>query len=323
MPYKTTHDAIGITKVGENHYESAHFPERLGNVAPIAYGGCQLGFACRVGHQGIPSNQRLYAMSGNFLGPSKVDRNLIGRITEHRRTRTFTTRLVTVSQKQDSGEERTVLVCLIDFHAIEPATLFTYSAPPTRKYPGPEECPSMDEKRDQLFASGQLSQEMVDAHKSTFELASRLFESRGCPGGISTETLLGYAKGVKTDQDSLAPHEQSSADWWRTKTRLESREEQAAALAFQMDRAVSFMPLTHHHMSLMDAGASSTLDFALRVFDNEFDLNEWHMTEWKCVAAGVGRVFNEARLFNRQGALVASMTQQCIMRPLPAKQAKM
>ncbi|KAF2149766.1 acyl-CoA thioesterase II [Myriangium duriaei CBS 260.36] len=320
MPYNSIQDAIGVRETNEKGiYESIHPPERMGNAAAIAYGGCTLAIACMTAHQSLPASHRLYSMTGNFLGPALCDRVLRARVQEVRRTRTFTTRIVTVSQIQDDGTERSCLVSLVDFHAVEPGELFRYSKPPTREYKGWDGQTSLDELREDLVRDGKLHPKIAALHQKAFGLAAGLFEGRPCRGSMAAETLLGFAKEVPTDQDGLEMWEKSSGDWWRCKGELKSRAEQAAALAFQMDGAVSFMPLVHSHMSLADAGACSTLDFALRVMGNDFDLNKWCHREWKCIAAGVGRTYSEAQVWDEEGRMIASMTQSCIMRPLKEK----
>lgn len=319
MPYKSIHDAISVRETSTGVFESLNNPERMGNAANIAYGGCTLGMACMVAHQGVPDSYRLYSLTGNFLGPALCDRKLIARIHEIRRTRTFVTRQVTVCQKQDDGSERSCLVAMADFHAIEKATLFTYSRPPTKDYAPPHEQIIMDDYRESLVRDGKLSPQLAAMHKASFGLSTPLWETRMCKGSLGSETLLGFAKHISTAQDQLPMHQKSSSDWFRSRAPLASRAQHAAALAYQMDAAISFIPLTHAHMSLADAGACSTLDFALRLLSNDFDLNQWHQREWKCIAAGVGRTYSESQLWDEHGTMVASMTQSCIMRPLPAK----
>jgi acyl-CoA thioesterase len=52
------------------------------------------------------------------------------------------------------------------------------------------------------------------------------------------------------------------------------------------------------------------------------DLNEWHLKEMKTINGAEGRTFGEAHLWDLKGNLVASMTQQSIMRPHKPKPAK-
>ena len=84
-----------------------------------------------------------------------------------------------------------------------------------------------------------------------------------------------------------------------------------------MDAAISSVPLIHSHKFLDDAAACSSLDFALRIFSNDINLNDWHLREEATVTGAEGRTYTEARLWDRDGNMIASMTQQCIMRPKP------
>lgn len=83
-----------------------------------------------------------------------------------------------------------------------------------------------------------------------------------------------------------------------------------------------FIPLIHDHKFLDDAGACSSLDFALRIFTDRLDLTKWHVKERKTIAGQGGRTYSEARLYDEAGNLVAIESQQSIMRPLLPKKAK-
>jgi acyl-CoA thioesterase len=60
----------------------------------------------------------------------------------------------------------------------------------------------------------------------------------------------------------------------------------------------------------------SSLDFALRIF-TKIDMNEWTLRERRTTRAGGSRSYTEGRLWNEKGELLASMTQQCILRLRP------
>ena len=84
-----------------------------------------------------------------------------------------------------------------------------------------------------------------------------------------------------------------------------------------MDYALSVVPLAFGSMCLDDAGACSSLDFALRVFSNRVDMNEWHLRQMKTSVGAEGRTYSEGLLWDRERRCVASMTQQCILRVKP------
>ncbi|EXJ77307.1 hypothetical protein A1O3_10465 [Capronia epimyces CBS 606.96] len=151
--------------------------------------------------------------------------------------------------------------------------------------------------------------------KALFSLGAMFFESRLCPDGVSAQNLLGVAIKVVTTQDHLPITSKSSADWCRTRKPLSSQAEQLAGLAFLIDGALSFVPLMHDHKFLDDAAACSSLDFALRIFADDFDLNTWHLKEYTTTIANGGLTYSEGGLWDAHGAMVASMTQHNILRP--------
>ncbi|KAL4753959.1 hypothetical protein BDW72DRAFT_190653 [Aspergillus terricola var. indicus] len=89
-----------------------------------------------------------------------------------------------------------------------------------------------------------------------------------------------------------------SAERFRVHEAFHTEADRIAALAFYMDRGLAYIPANHSGYSLSQASACATLDFALRV-----------LTHHNARALGEGRVFN------RDGRLLASMTQATILRP--------
>jgi acyl-CoA thioesterase len=86
-------------------------------------------------------------------------------------------------------------------------------------------------------------------------------------------------------------------------------------MVWMLDAYLAFTPLGHSGMFLDDAAACATLDFAIRFFCDEFDLCDWLLREIKTIAGGEGRTYTEGRVWNERGRLVASMSQQSILRP--------
>lgn len=88
-----------------------------------------------------------------------------------------------------------------------------------------------------------------------------------------------------------------------------------SALAFVLDGALSFTPMAHSGLWFEYVGVASTLDFAMRLFVPDVDLSHWHLRERNTLAAAAGRQYSESRMWDQKGKLVASMTQQSILRP--------
>ncbi|KAH8195305.1 hypothetical protein TruAng_010528 [Truncatella angustata] len=305
---------IGLDEVSPGEYVSAVLPERMGNTLPIAYGGCTLGVATHAACKTVPASHSLYSLVGHFLGPASTTEKLHCTVHKTRDTRTFATRRVQVSQVKPDGNMRICMELLADFQIEEPA-LLTYSSPPAGKYSGPEQSQTLPELVERAVSEGQLSKEAGAQAVKSFELGELLFESRFCPEGVCGQNALGILKQERTTQDHLPITEKTTADWIRSRESLETRGERMSATAFMLDGALSFMPLNHNHMWLDDAGACSTLDFALRFFVPDLALDAWHLRERKTTAAGFGRSYSEGMLWDEKGTLVASMTQQCIVRP--------
>lgn len=300
-----------------------HPPEQMGNSAAIAYGGCTLGVAAKAAANSVPSNYRLYSIVGQYLGPALIDRVLKASIRTIRQTRTFATRLVEVSQTTDGGEDRACLIALADFQVPEEASLLEYSVTPTRSYSHHSVLEEGEKQRQKAVDAGMIPQELKDGFEIGFGLMARFFETRPCPEGVFAQNFNGLMKNAPTTQDGLPVAEKGTADWIRSLEKLPDHAENMAALAFLMDGATGFVALGFSNMFLDDSGAASSLDFALRVFDNEVDISKWHLKEVVTHVGAEGRTYAEVRLWGEDGKCVASMTQQTILRPKKDKKGKL
>jgi acyl-CoA thioesterase II len=311
-------EQASLQKISENQYVSLFNPDKMGNTANIAYGGCTLAVGVNAAYETVSSDYHCFSIMGNYLGPAMTDRKFYCNIRRIRDTRTFASRQVEVSQKQDDGTHRQCLILFAEFQRQEPAVLLSYSAPPTTSYSSLDACLTKAENIDRLLKDGKVPQKMVDVFQKVFGLMERFWESKPVPEAILSQNLYGMAKHLSTTQDHLPLTSKTSAEWARSKSKLATEADQISALAFYMDGALSFIPLSHSHMFLQDAGACSSLDFALRIFSNQVNLNEWHIKEMKTHNAAEGRTYSEGQLWDQKGNMIASMTQQSVMRP-PAK----
>jgi acyl-CoA thioesterase II len=318
---QTLAEQVAIEETSPGHYVSKALPERMGNALPIAYGGYTLGFATAAAYDTVDERYSLYSMLGHFLGPASTKVPLHCVVHNTRDTRTFATRRVQVSQAQPDGSQRVCMELLLDFQTPELA-LLTYSAPPMggggTAYSPPDRCINMAVARAAAVARGALSAASAERLRASFEPMERFFDGRPCPEGISGQNLAGYLKAAATTQDDRPITAKTSADWVRARHALPTRGARMAAVAFMIDGAISFTPLSHNHMWFEDTAACSTLDFALRLFAPDIDLSAgWHLRERTTTAASHGRSYSEARVWDEHGTMLVSMTQQCILRPNP------
>ena len=312
----TIAEFVSVRQTATNQFESVHNPGKMGNMADFVYGGNTLAVAVNAAFQTIPSGFFLYSALGNFLGPAFTDRKLQCAVREIRTTKTFATRHVEIGQMQKDGKSRLCLFLSADFQIAEPATLLTYSRPPRMACSAVEDSPTMDDNRQSLLKRGLISQKMVQMHKALFGLGERYFDRRPCPEGVVTQNLMGMTnKGVPITQDHLSLSSKTSSDYFRSKHLLDTPTQHVLALAFLMDMGLSFLPLVHDHHSLDEVAVQSSLDFALRIFTNNVDLNAWNLREMSTVTGGDGRTYSEAQAWSSDGKMLCSMTQQSILRP--------
>jgi acyl-CoA thioesterase II len=316
----TLPEQISLQKISENYYVSLFNPDKMGNTANIAYGGCTIAVGVNAAYETVSSDYHCFSIMGNYLGPALTDRKFYCHIRRIRDTRTFASRQVEVSQEQDDGTQRPCVILFAEFQRQEATTLLSYSAPPTTQYSSLEASPTKAENIDSLLKDGKVPQKMVDVFETVFGLMERFWETKPAPEAILAQNLYGMAKHLPTTQDHLPLTSKTSAEWVRSKSNLAKEADQISALAFYMDGALSFIPLSYNHMFLQDAGACSSLDFALRIFSNTVDLNDWHLKEMKTHNGAEGRTYSEAQIWDQKGHMIASMTQQCVLRP-PAKKS--
>ncbi|KAL4757084.1 thioesterase-like superfamily-domain-containing protein [Aspergillus foveolatus] len=178
-------------------------------------------------------------------------------------------------------------------------------------------CLTPQEIGQKKVEQGTISNESLSLYNTLFGLIARFFEAPQALEGISAHNLHGMAK-----EQPQPPHQallpltaKTSADWFRCRAPLSTRSDHYAALAWMLDAYLTFTPLAHSGMFFDDAAACATLDFAIRFFCDEFDLCDWLLREIKTIVGGEGRSYTEGRVWNERGRLVASMSQQSILRP--------
>ncbi|CRG89089.1 hypothetical protein PISL3812_06124 [Talaromyces islandicus] len=307
---------IAVERQSEWKFQSKRLAEPMGNTLPIAYGGYNLGIAVNAAAKTVPTGFHLYSVMGHYLGPTSTKEKVTLTVFPSRSTKTFQTRRVQVTQSTGDGTSRLCFELLADFQRAEPEML-NYSAAPRMKYSHWKECLPVQEMSEKLISDGKIAATHAKAFGKIFGLLNRVFETRYCPESIAGQNLLGVAKEVQTTQDDLPITAKTSSVWFQSRYPVEEESDHAAGLAFLLDGALSFLPLTHNHMFLNDTSACSSLDFAMRVFVPIVNLNNWHLRESVTHVGAHGRTFSEARVWDEEGNMVASMTQQSILRPHP------
>ncbi|KAF5024544.1 hypothetical protein F66182_3307 [Fusarium sp. NRRL 66182] len=319
----TIYDQISIEAIGPDQFQSRYLPARMGNMADLAYGGCALGVGLRSACETAPPHYSLYTVTGSFLAPVSTAFQLRCVVRRLRDTKTFATRQVEVHQKQKDDTSRLCMIILADFQKMADKSLLTYSTPPVREYSPPSKCLTPFEAGEKLVEEGELPERSLMLYRAMFGLMHRFFEYRQAPEGIAANNLSGVAKNRYSNQDELDITQKTSADWFRSRQQLSNLHDRYAAFIFMMDGFLSFLPLAHSNMFMDDAAACSSLDFALRLFVDDIRLDDWNLRELRTVRGGTGMTYSEGRVWDQQGKLVASMTQQSVLRPKQDAQARL
>jgi acyl-CoA thioesterase len=328
------------------YFTSTTNPARMGNAMGIAYGGCTIGVAIHAAcHSAFPnpnavhSDFKLYSVLGNFLGPTLVDRPILCEVSRVRESRTFKTRRVVVSQKLDNGSVRECLALNADFMKLEEHVLAEYSAAPVGRTddggslikagPVHDGTVSWASLGEELLAKGLATEEEIEKLRNMFVMAGKYGESRLVRNTQGGQNMNGMAKGVRTKEDLAGVNipDKLTSEWTRVAQPLPTEAVNLAALGFNMDGGLSFLPLIHggEGQFVDDVGPCSSLDFAMRIFypgDQSFNMQRWHLKERKAIEASGARTYAESRLWDDEGNLNAIMTQACILRPRPGQGRK-
>lgn len=277
------------------------------------------------------------SFSGTFLGPTLTTQQVSLSCNVIRSTRSFHTVLVTALQPnpKDASKQRATFHATIDFHVQEPHS-FVYSAAPRLNYTSPEKAGDYKDYIARRISEGSMDESVRDMFGSVFGSFEWVVQRRECPEGMAAQNLFGLAEGAKTTQDHLRLTEKSSS-WWVKSTIAFNKQMHPdgsalhmAALAFFLDGATSFIPLTHTGRFFDGVSACSSLDVNMRILDRDFRMDEWVLIELVTEGGGMGRTVPVARAWKREGnreggdlRLIAISTQSCILRMDTAKEVKL
>lgn len=282
----TLNRQIAVEPLGSGRYCSAINPTQMGMLASTVFGGNCLAVAVNAAYQTTSPSHHLHSICGHFVRAATTDRKLICELETIRNTRTFETRHIRVTQEDDDGSTRLCLLASADFHIEESRSMVTYTSAPITANSPSSTAPS------KTSANSYGLYKYIEHFTDTQPI---LVDTNG--------------EGVRSAPSKV------SAERFRARGPLESEAEQISAIAFYMDKGLAYIPANHSGYELLEAGACATLDFAFRLFTNKVNLQNWHTMEQKTSVAENARAFSEGRVWDDGGRLLASMTQQTILRP--------
>lgn len=336
-------------------FESVSLPGRAGNLVPLAYGGCTSSVAViSAGHTVDQKkyNYVPYSVTGYFLGPASLESKYECYVTPLRDTRSFATRHVVVKQRTKKGL-RSCLALTVDFIAsrtstpealeqcksrgVDPAatrSLLHYQVNPKMNAGKPTELEHGRKLIAEKMKNNELGDDALAIHDEFLGLWYQYFDGRVPEESMMAQNMFGmYDKG--TSQDHLPISERLTDDWFRVIQELPptdghehlvvrddlgiipitSKMLHAALCVFALDGVLAFAPVSMNNRMMLEASNASSLDFAVRFHSDVVDMSKWHLREVRTMAGGWSRTFSEAMLWDEDGRLIASTTQQCVLHP--------
>lgn len=247
-----------------------------------SFGGQVLGQALAAAGETTPNDRPIHSMHGYFLRPGNAEKRMTFEVARLHDGGSFSTRRV---QAYQDGQ---ILMSLIaSFHTDEPG--LEHQAPiDISALPRPDELPSVWEKYAHL----------ADARASW--LLNRPFDIRHIGNDIT----------MKVDEPSS-----KMSVWLRSRNQLDAGQIlQSAALAFASDYLLVEPIMRQHSIPWATPGLRvASLDHAMW-FHRPFKVDDWLLYELETPTAQGARGLAHGRFFNQAGELVASVSQECMIR---------
>ncbi|MDP9137472.1 MAG: acyl-CoA thioesterase II, partial [Pseudomonadota bacterium] len=250
------------------------------------FGGQVVAQALLAATRTVLEERPVHSLHGYFLRPGDPALPIVYEIDPHRDGKSFTTRGVLARQ---NGE--IIFSMIASFHRPEPG--FDHQVP-MPDVPAPESLP--DEAS------------LITAHGSRMP--------------PSMVTYLGRRRAVElrpTDPEAfLAPQAGGPARanlWLRVRATLPDEDAvHCAALAYASDISIIATALVPHGRTLYDQQLMmASLDHAIW-YHRPFRADQWLLYSQDSPSASGARGFNRGLIFDRAGALIASVTQEGLMR---------
>jgi acyl-CoA thioesterase-2 len=249
------------------------------------FGGQTLGQALVAAVRTVSSERIAHSLHAYFLQPGDLNRPIIYSVERVRDGGSFTTRRVTATQ-----HGRAMFVMSVSFHKLEPG-LDHQSAMP--KVPLPEELPSEQDLKARMLA------ELPEAMRKYWE-QERPIELR--PVDVSRY----FARERRAPEQHI---------WMRASGALpDAFPLHQCVLAYASDFSLLDTALIAHGKLMFDKDVQlASLDHALW-FHRPFRADEWLLYAQDSPSSHGARGFCRGRVFTRDGALIASVAQEGLMR---------
>ncbi len=274
-------ELLDLEEIEQNHYLATSPNEGWQRV----YGGQVIGQALVAAAKTVAAERRAHSLHGYFLRAGDTEIPILYKVDRIRDGRSFTTRQVVAVQ---NGEA--IFAMSISFQVAEDGLSHQFPMPDA---PDPDSLPDEEELR-----AGQ-AEAWPDAMQGSFERSSAIQIRHVDPLDL-------YAPAV------APPHQMC---WMRSRQPLpEDPRLHQCVLAYLSDWSLLDTATRPHGVSyLQDEVQMASLDHAMW-FHRPFRADEWLLYVQDSPAASGARGFNRGLIYNQAGDLVASTTQEGLMR---------
>lgn len=272
---------LSVEELDRDLYRGARQPEGRGRV----FGGQVIAQALMAGQRATDPDRVPHSLHAYFMRPGDEAIPIIYRVSRDYDGGSFSTRRIIAFQR---GEP--ILNMAASFHRIEPGRSHQAEMPDA---PDPETLTPEHEQRRAV--ADQVPERFRD-----FFTRPRPFEIRHATPWTPLEA------------EAQAPEQRV---WFRAQAPvLGGAEMHRAMLAWATDMMLLSTGMRPHGLSWVQPGVqTASLDHAIW-FHDEVRVDEWLLYAMDSPWAGRGRNFNRGMIFTRDGRLVASVTQEGLMR---------
>ena len=281
QPLQKVIEILDLEEIEQNHYR-AHSPDEGWE---RVYGGQVIGQALVAASRTVPEDRSAHSLHGYFLRGGDTTIPILYRVERIRDGKSFSTRQVVAVQ---NGHP--IFTMSISFQVFEEGLSHQFEMP---QAPAPEDLLDEDElRREQAKA---WPKEFQDNYNFTSAIQLRQVDP----------------------VDLLHPEEKQPRQlcWMKTREKLpDDPRLHQCVLAYLSDWSLLDTAMRPHAVSyLQDNLQVASLDHAMW-FHRPFRADEWLLYDQDSPASAGARGFNRGLIYNRAGELVASATQEGLMR---------
>ena len=281
QPLQKVIEILDLEEIEQNHYRATSPNEGWQRV----YGGQVIGQALVAASRTVDESRHAHSLHGYFLRGGDTTVPILYTVDRIRDGRSFTTRRVVAVQ-----HGQPIFTMSISFQVAEEGLTHQFTMPDA---PDPETL--VDEEDLRAEQAKDWPEELREAY--------------------STSSAIQMRQVQPVDLINPQPTEPRQLCWMKTREELpDDPRLHQCVLAYLSDWSLLDTAARPHAVSyLQDEVQVASLDHAMW-FHRPFRADEWLLYDQDSPAAGGARGFNRGLIYNRAGELVASTTQEGLLR---------